>query len=1530
MSNENVGLDGTGSGKRRRRTDRGVSAYATTRPLKADDNETASAIFVSNNSLPPTSPHHHHHHKRSTSGTPTDPADTPPLLKRYSPGMNNSSSNSKNKSHPILSIQEEDEEQMQQQQLPHSDPLTRAKKHKRTKSKKKNGHNNSTKRATINGATLRSWRSFREAPVSPSGLNDDGANVSAESRVLLWEKAQIVDNTEPNGNSKTRSHLVFAKDDRAGASAADDQNDNDDGDDAGYDRNKAPSYSTIVGLALSPRATESQAYVKTRIKSSKKSKGGSKRQQHKKKKSVGKQGHNDSTTTALSTSPTATSATNTPTSSLHVTPTTTPTRTIKKMSPKGLRIPLEKLRDEAGNSSDEDDDANDDHHHHHDDENEANNSHDSPYKAPLSPSSRAVGRKRNANSSNAESWKKRRVQTLHTLAKQGDIAAFKSEVALPKEEGGGWQCAIWRDSEGRTVLHHAADSGQVKFMAAILAMAPQFSAARLAEIDEAQQQAEEQKLSMDDDYSDRDGSVSPSTTTISNPDGSHVAPYKKKKKKKSKKKDKKSPRKPDENTKNQLDSNGKYNSNSKNSSKGSQDNGDDQSDSKIGGLVKSQSWRESDAQKKVRDGISFTEVDDGGDSDAEGGKVKKLRKTHPNYHKKSKSTSATKKPKETKAEKKEREKREKEQKKKDKESSKERSRQRAFTELPKADVGEVERGKKSIKRQRDRSRSRSRSRSRGRNQGSISKQDPQGFKGDSIGDEDKLLLLNADLADSQRTKRGKLSEVVMRLVTPRTHTNSADPELPSETAKGLAEQTSPATINSSPIGTKNHQDEEELSHPEAFDMNVQDNHGRTALLIACRKGQTEMIELLLSFPKCNASLRNWRGDTSLHQLIVHFPSSSDAKNKDYYWKMHHYSQAGMQLISKGCDPLATNKHGNTALHLAAMHGSPTAVRFLIGRWSSNVDQANKSTDTALHLAVRAGCIETVTILLESGATECVSSKYGTPLEIARQVSHHDIARLLSRRMSSVGKRGSRVMSMLLNRSDFEDSSTPGNNTNSPPPSRRNRLSVDEEQEPPTGASSYTANDTSVKLPRTIEPKPSEVGTNAKFSKSTAIIPAVDPLEPLPSLGSKQSAASKPVTPSLSTSTFTPVDKSSTNELSRVYQSIKSGQPPPPLTFSLYSSDQSPTGSQSPSPVSSPAKPEVTVLKASQIEQLIPVNPSEPVVPSSLDDRVPPAESTITNSPTLTALSKTTTAEPTTLKVSYDTATHAIPPTHTNTAATVASPPGSVTQASTPGSPPSPSVVPISAVPASLVPRQSRAGTLPRSPHYRSLNVPASIPASPLAAYSSSTTGNGNTTVQAASSDQFAPIKITFGNRPQSGTVSAVPSNQQRRTIIAPTSYTPPTPVPVVTTGVSVRVGATARRDLSATSSASTPNHYPQHQQHYHAPHTTTTPPSYRPHTQQTPSTSSSPFGPSRSHVMIREDSRILAEREHKRRIQEISAWLDSLVLPQEYLGLLVNEGFEDLETIKMVSEKDLVDIGIDKLGHRRKILRWVMCNPVKN
>ncbi|KAL0609713.1 B-cell lymphoma 3 protein [Plecturocebus cupreus] len=76
------------------------------------------------------------------------------------------------------------------------------------------------------------------------------------------------------------------------------------------------------------------------------------------------------------------------------------------------------------------------------------------------------------------------------------------------------------------------------------------------------------------------------------------------------------------------------------------------------------------------------------------------------------------------------------------------------------------------------------------------------------------------------------------------------------------------------------------------------------------------------------------------------------------------------LVTAGASPMALDRHGQTAAHLACEHRSPTCLQALLDSAAPgtlDLEARNYDGLTALHVAVNTECQETVQLLLERGA-----------------------------------------------------------------------------------------------------------------------------------------------------------------------------------------------------------------------------------------------------------------------------------------------------------------------------------------------------------------------------------------------------------------------------------------------------------------------------------------------------------------------------------------------------------------------------------
>ena len=62
---------------------------------------------------------------------------------------------------------------------------------------------------------------------------------------------------------------------------------------------------------------------------------------------------------------------------------------------------------------------------------------------------------------------------------------------------------------------------------------------------------------------------------------------------------------------------------------------------------------------------------------------------------------------------------------------------------------------------------------------------------------------------------------------------------------------------------------------------------------------------------------------------------------------------------------------------------------------------------------------------------------------------------------------------------------------------------------------------------------------------------------------------------------------------------------------------------------------------------------------------------------------------------------------------------------------------------------------------------------------------------------------------------------------------------------------------------------------------------------------------------------------HSNKSDEVYKWLEDIVRLPQYYDIFVDNGFDDMEFIKDVTNEDLQEIGIDKLGHRKRLMKCI-------
>jgi ankyrin repeat protein/Flp pilus assembly protein TadD len=165
-----------------------------------------------------------------------------------------------------------------------------------------------------------------------------------------------------------------------------------------------------------------------------------------------------------------------------------------------------------------------------------------------------------------------------------------------------------------------------------------------------------------------------------------------------------------------------------------------------------------------------------------------------------------------------------------------------------------------------------------------------------------------------------------------------------------------------------------------------DEKGRTALMLAAGRGQTDLIPSIIA-AGVNVNARDLEGDTAL-----------------FYAATNGRLEAVDALLKAGADVGSANKKGSTSLIGAATEGYPQIVKLLLAR-GARVDQGDEDGDNALLLASALGKSDILDVLLAGRANINYQNKNGvTPLMIASFQGMTPAVRLLVARGANVNLR----------------------------------------------------------------------------------------------------------------------------------------------------------------------------------------------------------------------------------------------------------------------------------------------------------------------------------------------------------------------------------------------------------------------------------------------------------------------------------------------------------------------------------------------
>ncbi|KAF4556445.1 Ankyrin repeat-containing protein 29 [Elsinoe fawcettii] len=158
--------------------------------------------------------------------------------------------------------------------------------------------------------------------------------------------------------------------------------------------------------------------------------------------------------------------------------------------------------------------------------------------------------------------------------------------------------------------------------------------------------------------------------------------------------------------------------------------------------------------------------------------------------------------------------------------------------------------------------------------------------------------------------------------------------------------------------------------------------GRTPLLVALRKGHSQVAQVLLSWYEVHASIErvDKTGFTSLILAAM----------------LGQCEVCSLLIRSRRCDIEATDHFHRTALHHAARQGHVDVVKLLLHTAGSDSSVQDCFIRTPLHYAAKRGHYHVANLLLEhyEDARNSSDKEYLTPLAWAAREGHVRVARLI--------------------------------------------------------------------------------------------------------------------------------------------------------------------------------------------------------------------------------------------------------------------------------------------------------------------------------------------------------------------------------------------------------------------------------------------------------------------------------------------------------------------------------------------------------
>jgi ankyrin repeat protein len=160
-----------------------------------------------------------------------------------------------------------------------------------------------------------------------------------------------------------------------------------------------------------------------------------------------------------------------------------------------------------------------------------------------------------------------------------------------------------------------------------------------------------------------------------------------------------------------------------------------------------------------------------------------------------------------------------------------------------------------------------------------------------------------------------------------------------------------------------------------FDPNTPNPAGEHGLMLALRSPAPKVIAVLLAWPKTNVEVRNRQDESPL--MIASLKGMTEIVS---------------QLLDKDAD---VNKPGWTPLHYAATSGHLQIMNLLLEH-DAYIDAASPNGSTPLMMAAMYGTPSAVKLLLEAGADPLLKNDLGlTAIDFAQRANRQESADIIA-------------------------------------------------------------------------------------------------------------------------------------------------------------------------------------------------------------------------------------------------------------------------------------------------------------------------------------------------------------------------------------------------------------------------------------------------------------------------------------------------------------------------------------------------------